>query len=292
MVEKFWENIGQALAKEWTARVLAPAFAFWAGGLLALAARCGWTSLSAWWDARSTPEQAALLVGGLLLVAFSAVVMEWAQDSVLRLVEGYWPAPFHGLRFARARRWEKKARRLEDRWQELAGRCEGDPERLPPSQRAEYARLDSLRLRLPADPGRMMPTLVGNLLRGAEEYPWVRYGLAADVCWPRLWMLLPKDVREEIAAARGRLNEAARLMAWGFLFIAWTVWAWWAAPAGLLVAWLAHRGLVLAALTYGDLIRTAFDLYHPLLYKQLGWPEPKSREDGRRLTQYLARGIR
>ncbi|MCX7681535.1 MAG: hypothetical protein N2508_06180 [Anaerolineae bacterium] len=290
MVETFWENIGEALAKEWTARVLAPAFAFWGGGLLAFAARYGWELLNRWWTACSAPEQVALLVGGLLLIAFSGVVMEWAQDGVLRLAEGYWPFPFRWLRFALARRWEKKTQRMEERWQALADQCGGDPARLSPPEQVRYARLDSLRLRLPADPGRMMPTLIGNLLRGAEEYPWIRYGLAADVCWPRLWLLLPHDAREELTAARGRLNETARLLAWGLLFIVWTVWAWWAAPVGLLVALLASRGMVLAALTYGDLIRTAFDLYHPLLYQQLGWPEPKGPADGRRLTEYLARG--
>lgn len=292
MVEKFWENIGQALAKEWTARMLTPAFAFWAGGLLAWAFRHGWSNLTSWWSARSVLEQAALLVGGLFLVAFSAVVVEWAQDRILRWAEGYWPKPLWPLRFALARRWEKKAQRMEERWQELAERCGGDPERLSPPERAEYARLDAFRLRLPVDPGRMMPTLLGNLLRAAEEHAWVRYGLEAGVCWPRLWFLLPRDVREEIAAARSRLNEATRWFGWGLLFVVWTVWAWWAAPVGLLIAGLAWQGMTRAALVYGDLVRAAFDLYHPLLFEHLGWPKPKGPEDGRRLTEYLARGIR
>ena len=299
MMESFWKKVGEALAGEWGARLLAPAFAFWGGGLLAWAFRYGWGSLIAWWAARSAPEQVALLVGGLLLVAFSAVVVEWAQDGVLRLAEGYWPRPFSGLRFALARRWEKKVQRMEARWQELADRCGGDPEGhtggvplLSPPERAEYARLDALRLRLPADPGRLMPSLIGNLLRAAEEHPWVRYGLEAGVCWPRLWLLLPKEVREEVAAARGRLNEAARLMAWGLLFVVWTGWAWWAAPVGLVVAGLAWRGMVQAALVYGDLVRAAFDLYRLALYDQLGRPRPEGeeKEAGRQLTGYLARG--
>jgi hypothetical protein len=292
VVEKFWKNIGQALAKEWTARMLTPAFAFWAGGLLAWAFRYGWSNLTSWWSARSVLEQAALLVGGLFLVAFSAVVMEWAQDRILWWAEGYWPKPLWPLRFALARRWEKKAKQMEERWQELAEKCEGHPEKLPPPERAEYARLDAFRLRLPVDPGRMMPTLLGNLLRAAEEHAWVRYGLEAGVCWPRLWFLLPRDVREEIAAARSRLNEATRWFGWGLLFVVWTVWAWWAAPVGLLIAGLAWQGMTRAALVYGDLVRAAFDLYHPLLFEHLGWPKPKGPEDGRRLTEYLARGIR
>jgi len=41
----------------------------------------------------------------------------------------------------------------------------------------------------------------------------------------------------------------------------------------------------------GDLVRSAFDLYYPALFEQLGWPKPKSREDGQKLTRYLARGL-
>jgi hypothetical protein len=108
VIEGLWENIGQALAKEWTARMLTPAFAFWGGGLLAWAFRYGWGDLAAWWSARSALEQAALLVGGLLLVAFSAVVMEQVQNRLLWWAEGYGPRPLERLRFALARRWERK----------------------------------------------------------------------------------------------------------------------------------------------------------------------------------------
>ncbi|HHS96995.1 MAG TPA: hypothetical protein ENK08_03725 [Chloroflexi bacterium] len=295
MVETFWKEIGESLAGKWAARALAPAFAFWAGGLLAYVHKYGWKCLADWWTARSTPEQAAVLIGGLLGIVFSGLVMERFQDVVLRWAEGFWPRPLDRLRFALVRRWEKRARRMEERWHALAERCEGDPTRLPPKERAEYARLDGFRLRLPFDPGRMMPTLVGNVLRAAEEHPQVRYGLAAGVCWPRLWLLLPKEAREEIGNARERLDESARLLGWGLLFVVWTAWAWWAAPVGLLVAFLACRWMVMAALVYGDLVRAAFDLHRHELYRRLGWSMPEGEdevEQGRRLTEYLARGTR
>jgi len=293
VIEAFWKEFGESLAGKWAARALAPAFAFWAGGLLAYADRYGRKGLTDWWTARSTPEQAAVLVGGLLLVAFTASVVERSQETVLRMVEGYWPPPLRGLRFVLARRWEGRVGRLEERWQALAERCEGDPTRLPPRERAEYARLDAERTRLPADPAHLMPTRVGNLLRAAEEYPQVRYGLAAGVCWPRLWLLLPKEVREELGSARGRLDEAARLFAWGLLFVVWGVWAWWAVLVGVVVALLAYRGMVTAALIYGELVRAAFDLYRFALYEALKWPLPERAEEaaaGRRLTEYLHRG--
>ncbi len=55
-----------------------------------------------------------------------------------------------------------------------------------------------------------MPTALGNLLRSAEEYPLVRYGLETAVCWPRLWLLLPSATQETLTRARQSLNDAAR----------------------------------------------------------------------------------
>lgn len=292
MIERFWEHMGEALAGQWAARMWAPAFAFWGGGLLAYAWRHGWGALLDWWAARSTPEQTALLVGALLGGAFSALVMERSQDSLLRAAEGYWPGLLRPLRFALARRWAKRIRHKEERWQALAEKCDAHPERLSPEEQSEYARLDAERAYLPVNTSHLMPTLLGNILRAMEEYPQVRYGLMAGVCWPRLWLLLPQEARQEINTARARLNEAARLFGWGLLFVAWTVWAWWAALVGLAAAALAYRWMVLAALVYGDLVRAAFDLYRDALYEALHWPKGEDeRQSGEALTQFLWRGM-
>jgi len=294
MFTRFWETIGEELAKAWTARMLGPVFAFWGGGLLAYAYRYGWDNVLKCWEGFSTPTQVALLAVALAVVGFSATVVQRFQDSILRLAEGYWPGPFRRLRFALAQRWEGKLRRKEERWQELAERCGGEPAKLSPPEREEYAFLDAELMTFPVDRGRLMPTRLGNILRAAEEYPEVRYGLVAAVCWPRLWLLLPEEVKKELSEARGRLNSATRLLAWGLLFIVWTMWAWWAAPVGLAVAFIAYRGMLLSALVYGDLLRSSFDLYRFALYEQLNWPLPKPQNEvtsGAKLTRFLFRGI-
>ena len=295
MLESLWEQVGEDLAGEWTTRMLFPAFAFWGGGLLAYTWRYGWGGLVNWWNGRAPHEQVALLVGGLILVVLSSAAMERLQTTVIRLAEGYWPWPLRWLRFLLARVWRWWMERKYEKWNALAEKCEGRPERLPPKEQARYARLDTALAHFPADPGRVMPTRLGNVLRASEEHSQVRYGLNANVCWPRLWLLLPADVQEDISVARGQLNEAARLFAWGLLFCIWAVWAWWAVPVGLAVAFLAYRGMVLSALVYGELVRSAFDLYRFDLYEQMGWSPPRWAGDepayGERLTTYLFRGL-
>jgi hypothetical protein len=294
MLESFWKQVGEDLAGKWTAQVLLPGFAFWGGGLLAYGWRHGWSAPTAWWNARASHEQVALLVGALIVVAFSSAVMERLQGTVIRAAEGYWPWPLRWLRFLLARFWRRWMGRKSDRWNALAEKCDGQPEHLPPKERAEYARLDAALARFPVDPGRAMPTRLGNVLRAAEEYPQVRYGLTANVCWPRLWLLLPDGVQKDVSAARERLNAAARLCGWGVLFCVWVVWAWWAVPAGLAVAVLAYRGMILSALVYGELVRSTFDLYRFALYEQVRWSPPRWADGevarGKQLTEYLFRG--
>jgi hypothetical protein len=294
MLDAFWKQVGKDLAGKWTARMLLPAFAFWGGGLLAYTWRHGWNAPMNWWEARASHEQVALLIGALIVVAFSAAVMERLQGTIIRLAEGYWPWPLRWLRFRLARIWRRRMDRKYERWNALAEAGDGRPEQLLPCERAEYARLDAALVQFPIDPGRAMPTRLGNVLRASEEYPRVRYGLTANVCWPRLWLLLPESVQEELSTAREQLDAAARLCGWGVLFCIWGFWAWWAVPVGLVITFLAYRGMILTALVYGELVRSAFDLHRFALYKQVHFSLPKWTDDetalGERLTTYLHRG--
>ncbi len=294
MAEKFWQQVETGLANQWIARMLAPAFVFWVGGVAAMGLRVGFDGLYTWWTGLSAVEQAVLLFLGLLLVSVSAAIVEGLQELALRLMEGYWPYPFRGLRFSLAQGSARNIQKLEDKWQELALKCDGNPAALAPRERAEYNQLDYLRLRFPIDPALMMPTRLGNFLRAAEEYPQVRYGLSTPVCWPRLWMLLPKEVQQDIITTREKLYATVRLCVWGMLFTVWTPLHLLALPLGLLVAMLTYTfGTLDVALDYGELLRAAFDLYRFKLYEQLGFPRPTLEDEaacGIQLTCYLARG--
>lgn len=292
MFTKFWEKLAEGIAGQWTAQALAPALVFWGGGLVAWASRFGWDRLTEWVESiDSTPIYIALSVGGLVLLAASTALVEWLQLTALRLAEGYWPGPLRRFRFALAGRVENKLREQEQRWQALAA---VNPLQRNAAQQAEFSELDAKLAHYPVDPRHLMPTRLGNVLRAAEKYPWVRYGLATSVCWPRLWLVLPKETQETLGQARARLNSAARFLVWSVLFVLWTVLAWWAALAGIVAAVAAYRAMLGAAGTYGDLLRGAFDLHRFALYEGLRWPPPigphAEEIHGQRLTEYLFRG--
>jgi len=167
---------------------------------------------------------------------------------------------------------------------------------LTPAERMELARLEQSLLDFPPDLADLRPTAVGNILRGVERRIVHRCGLDPVLLWPRLWLLLPEDARQEIAAARESLDRLAEAWGWGLCFLVWAFWQPWAVPIALvwmlLAAWLARS----PARTFAVLVQSAFDLYRWRLYEALHFPAPEEKGDvevtaGQSLTRYIQRGV-
>lgn len=286
MLTKVAEQVGGKAGEEWIGG-LTPAFLFWAGGLVAWACRngwsAGWTELVTGWN--GLPEGAGwvLVVVAVLVVRASSRIVEQFDLPVLRLLEGYYDSAEPG---------NFGVKDVKDRYQELS-QIQGS-RALSSEQRRELAELEASLRHIPARDEDRMPTRLGNTLRAAERRPLEKYGLDVAVCWPRLWMLLPKEAREDLSEFRTRMDEAARAWVWSMLFLLWTCWAWWALPAGVFSAVFAYWRAVDAAETYGDLLESAFDVHRKKLYEALRLPKPANAAGeqmcGQALTEYLLRG--
>lgn len=205
--------------------------------------------------------------------------------------QGYWHPWLRPLRRWLIAKEAKRSQRISDRWQQLARL---DPAQFTAEQRDEFVQLDWQQIHLPL-PNQLMPTRLGNILRAAEQRPLEKYGLDGIVCWSRLWLLLPDAVKKDLQEARADLNTAARVWLWSLLFIVWAIWAWWAAPVGIISALFAYYWALDAASNYGELIEATFDLHRHLLYQSLRWNLPtdpdEERRVGQQLTEYLWRGF-
>jgi hypothetical protein len=294
MPTKFLEGLGGKLAEQWAASLLTPAFVFWFGGLIAWIQKFGWNQLQQWLTNLGEPLQIAVLVGSLLLVAASAFAIQRFDLAVLRFFEGYWPGWMAPLKDRLVNRHRAKWKRLDKDWQEFSDKRNAG--QLTAKELDQFVAIDYQLRQMPAQPEHLMPTTLGNLLRAAESHPSDKYGLDAIICWSRLWLVLPETVKKELQDARADLNTAARVWLWGVLFLFWTIWAWWAVPIALLVALFAHRWMLGAAATYGDLLESAFDLHRMKLYQALHFPLPdnpaEERKLGEQVTEYLWRGSR
>ncbi|MFJ8630941.1 hypothetical protein [Streptomyces sp. NPDC093568] len=306
MLEDFWKGLGGKFAERWLTALFSPAFAFWAGGFLAwlyghgwsAVERLGWLGALRQWtaDARDLPfvAQALLVVGLLILITLSGLLLQHLSRPTLRLLEGYWPA-----RSTSVREWSR--RRLSDRANESATRLRAllaiPTDTRSAIEAGELGRLRGSYQQVPPRPGQRMPTRLGNVLRAAELRPGSRYGLDAVTCWPRLWLLLPKDSRQEVAAARIGLYLSVQSWLCAVAFTVFVVWAWWAPVVGLAVAWVTYYTRMLAAArTYGTLIESCFDIHRGLLYAALNWPRPANPLEeyaaGQRISAYLTSGSR
>jgi hypothetical protein len=176
MFTKFWDKLAEGLADSWNVKILAPAAAFWGAGLIAWGWRHGWDSILGLVTKADIVRGAALSIAGLFLLTVSSGLVEWVTLPVLRLMEGYWPWPFEGLRFRLAVWLGRKLQRQHKRWQTLSKEYEAA--KLGARGMEEYARLDSELVASYPETSRLLPTRLGNVLRAAEDYPSVRYGLA------------------------------------------------------------------------------------------------------------------
>jgi hypothetical protein len=292
----FWEGLSGKLAEPWIAVLLTPAAAFWAAGFGAWVLTSGWDDtgerLVRWFGDLSGTEQTLLAAGALLLLTGSASVANSLVPSVLRLLEGYWP-PGGRLLGRVLTRWRSaRIDAADERFRAL--QVKRRTSQLTPAEEAELVRLDVKLRRAPALPNERLPTKLGNVLRAAEQWPRDKYGLDVAITWPRFWLVLGETAKNEISAARQRLDESVIIWIWGFLLLVWTSLSLWAVLAAALVLSFAYWRAVRLAEIYGDLLETAFDLYRIDLYKQLRLPAPYKTDDerasGEEVTAYLWRG--
>jgi hypothetical protein len=273
---------------------LYPATAFWAAVGALVAGRYGWHESLAWWEQRGRDGSRVWLVAGAIvgLLLFGAFLAYWAT-GIVRLYEGHWQAR-RGLGWlAASGRWLQRAwyRRL------LAA----GPGSFETRTRYFLPQEEQLAGEL------LLPSRLGNVLRSAEAYPASpdRYAMDGVFYWPRLYAVLPEAIRTTLEQARSAIDTMLilSLLAWLYVPVAagillatgagWQAWPWWlgALGGGLLAGMVAYRSAVSAALVFGELVRSCFDLYRHDLLKQFGYTIPASLQDEQRLWHNLAQQL-
>lgn len=294
MLDKFWGSIGSTVSERLLEYIFGPAFLFWAGGIGLYVWATNWQQVLNNIQSLNQFQQGSWIILTLLALAFSSALIQAIRFPVLRLLEGYWPWPLNYLCTAiialRRPSFQKKNAELR----RLATVAVEDQSKLTTVQRERLSELDSWAHWHPVNSKDLLPTALGNILRAREYTPERKYGLDAIICWPRFWPLLPENMRTNLAHARSALDRLVELWIWGFLFLLWTVWTPWAMVVSLLWMAATYSMANQAAMAYGELLESAFDLYRFSLYDAMGWSRPRNSEEekmiGAQLTEYLWRG--
>jgi hypothetical protein len=227
---------------------------------------------------------------GVLLVLFFyllaiAVVLEPLQASLVHLLEGQWGISAISITL---RGWLiARHRRRHEALTDLAANVQDGLIRAYAEER--------LYLRYP-NADRIEPTSLGNILRACEDRVTRRHGLATTAVWPRLYTLLPPELRERIDGQSDQIDLAARFCLAFLASAILTFWLllgyglWILVPLVLLtLGWLSYRAAIAAAVYYGTMLETAFDLYRFQLLEALRVPLPQSRSAEHQLNDDVSR---
>lgn len=254
------ETAAGVIDRRLLASTFVPVLAFLAGLVSVVVTGVGWTATTRWWSATDAENQVLLLLLLLVTALLLTQLLAVGRVDLIRLYEGYWAAIPLGARLAE---------RLTQRHRQLhRSLTAGDPRWLL----------------YPVGEEQVMPTMVGNILRGAEEHSAERYGINSVTAWPRLYSTLPETFRQTYAAAAADLELAITVSMLGIAFTAlggilgalmlpWAVMLLYMST-GALVAGLGYRRAVSGAESYSRLLRAAFDVHRWCLLEAMGLARP------------------
>lgn len=222
----------------------------------------------------------AVAVGVLLVSAWAGVLARTLGRATHWLWLGQWPFRA-GVPLARIRgwRWKRAHRSYEEAFRQ------DKPDQL-------LARLAQRRNRVSlAPPAR--PTWMGDQIAALSTRVQVEYHLDLEFGWPRLWLVLPEEVRTVVAEARESFNGAAALAGWGVLYtLAGVLW-WPLGAAGLVTLVTAVVRGRSAASNLAQLMESAVDLHGVSLASTLGITVEDNRltpDVGRQITRAVRKG--
>jgi hypothetical protein len=253
------------------------------------------------WYSRLSPVSQVL---GWLTVAggiwFLATLLASQSGGIVRIYEGY-PLVWCATRVNRVLRGKvvvdpPGVGAHQRRWHRLrtqAKKAATDPKAAAerPGSRYETDAADVLYDQYPARHARVMPTAFGNVIRSAEDYAHHRYGFDVIQLWPRLSVVLPIEYLVDVETSMIEY-ETPLMVSFGtailasstllLMFSTISTAAFVAIFVGTCIAsWIAYRLSLRAVRNYGDLMRTAVDLYRTDLLEKW-WPELLALDDDRR----------
>jgi hypothetical protein len=215
-----------------------------------------------------------------------AIILQPLQLGIVRTLEGYpllhGPGAILGRPLVAFQAW---------RWQKTKNKTASAGN--TPRDRAKRSAAGTRLLRLPAK-DRLMPTMLGNVLRAGEDRPRARYGMDSVLLWPHVHALLRPGIAAAVDDQRDQLDATVRmsatlLVAAAISFGLLVTHGWWLAlPAALLVLSLvAYRSAIAAGAAYATVVNAAIDLHRFDLLLALHLDLPHDLEAERRQWQQV-----
>lgn len=233
-------------------------------------------------------------VGGIILLA--------VNRDLYRIMEGYGKYnPVKLFQWFEKIRYQKtvsELEKLDDEYRE----CYASKKEFPVKSRTRRNEImRQLAEEFPDKEEYLLPTPFGNVLRSFEIYPRVMYGLEAIDGWGRLLAVVPKEYTELIDSAKSQVdfwvNMGLVMILLQIEYVSLTyifgngVLNWWVILLFIVLGTIPPMRATSAAREWGDLIKSAFDMFIPKMRETLGIAEPKNRDEEKLQWTHFSQAI-
>lgn len=269
------------LDRRFVLSLLFPSIIFWGGLVLVFTTPVGLERAISEWSLQNVTVQILVIIGIVAWLVFFASLLNNQLVWITRQYEGYWDWVPLGV----GRRLRKIRTTYHQRMIEEAD-YQSTYYLYPPSKYSkEYAKY-------------VMPTRLGNILRNSELYSHARYGIDAVLFWPRLLAVVGEGYMKSLEESKSSMDFMLIVSFLSSLFaiisgIALLVIgsSWWLFLVGFLgglaLAITAYLSALRSAVSYGELIKGAFDIYKGDLLSKMGYAKPASLEEERHLWKSI-----
>ncbi|MET8770597.1 hypothetical protein [Streptomyces sp. NPDC004658] len=114
------------------------------------------------------------------------------------------------------------------------------------------------------------PTYTGDRLAASVVRVGTRYGIDLAACRPRLWTVLPEDVRTDLRTVRTRFDTAVTGSVWAAGYAVLGCFWWPAAVAAVVTGLLARQRVPRAAAALAEHVEAAVDVHVRRLAEEIG----------------------
>jgi hypothetical protein len=250
-----------------------------------------------WWAVVKEADKFASLTLLVLTLWSAAVLLSVFNITLFRILEGY-TGPFSWDCF----RERGPALRTQAREKLLVLKADADKD--GPGSHAE--RVYALARRtfqnsFPSLPALTLPTRFGNVVRSCETYSLTVYGVDCIPAWLRLAGVIPASFQSAIDNARAEVDffvnmtflalalafacAASLLVMPYFVLDPPVVRRLIALPVSVFVMFISYEAAIYRARAWGEFVRSAFDLYLPVLAAQLGYSLPAGKDERRKFWE-------
>jgi len=227
------------------------------------------------------------LIGGAILLIMSG--------SITRCRQGYWPIKltenFNCLEKWRCRKLTEKLTEVDLEYKRYQATGIQPPAKFEMKRSRLYWKWAQ---RFPHDESLILPTSFGNTIRAFEVYPYLMYGIDFDAGWYRLLAIIPEKYQDNINQAKTIVNFWLNLGAVScFVLITYIGFAiggicsgylkcpdlsfwpiinfFWIPVATVVLRFISNYMARVAAVEWGNWVKSAFDVYLPELRTKLGF---------------------